>query len=112
MAGKTINMRMILKGAVAALALAGTMLATTGTADAQNYNHYNRHRHYHHNRDNSVLSLVFGNVAYGYNDGYWDNNHSWHRWSNDGEYRNYRQYGSNYHDWRHDRDGDHGWQRH
>ncbi len=53
------------------------------------------HRHHHHNR--GVLALTFGDVAFGYNDGYWDNNHSWHRWSNDGEYRNYRQHGSNYH---------------
>ncbi len=107
-------MRMILKGAVAALALAGTMLATTGTATADNYNYnYNHHyRHHHGYHDNTALSLVFGNVAYGYNDGYWDNNHSWHRWSNDSEYRNYRQHGSNYHDWHHDRDRDNGWQRH
>jgi hypothetical protein len=97
---------MYMKGAVAALALAGTMLLTTGAAEAQYYHH----RHHHHNP--GLLGLVFGDVAYGYNDGYWDNGHQWHRWNNDADFHNYRDHGTNYHAWQHDRDGDLGWQRH
>jgi len=59
-----------------------------------------------------VVQIDFGTIAFGYRDGYWDNGHQWHRWHNDGEYRNYRDHqGSNYHDWNHDRDHDMGWQR-
>lgn len=95
-------MKMYLKTAVAALALCGTALVASGAADAQRV----YHRTYHHNQ--TVLSVLFGNVAFGYQDGYWDNSHRWHRWSNDGEYRNYRDHGANYRGWNHDRDGEHG----
>lgn len=98
-------MRMYLKSAVAALTLAGTMLVTSGAAEAQ---YYSRYHHHHHNR--GALALTFGDVAFGYNDGYWDNGHTWHRWNNDRDYHNYRDHGGNYHAWRHDRDGDNGWQ--
>jgi uncharacterized protein YraI len=101
-------MRMFLKGAAIALALAGTALLTAGTADAQgSYNNGYRHN------DSPVISIGFGNVAFGFNDGYWDNNHRWHHWRNQRDHRNYRdQNRNNYHDWRHDRDSDNGWQRH
>ncbi|MEJ1968640.1 MAG: hypothetical protein WDN03_08440 [Rhizomicrobium sp.] len=58
------------------------------------------------------VSVEFGNVAYGYNDGYWDNGHTWHHWNNDAESQRYRlQSPANYHDWHHDRDSNQGWLR-
>ena len=100
-------MRMLLKGAAIALALAGTSLAATGSASADDYGRY--HRHHHHN----AITIGFGDVAFGYRDGYWDNGHRWHGWDHDGDYRSYRDHrGSNYHDWNHDRDDDNGWSRH
>jgi hypothetical protein len=101
-------MHMFLKGAAIALALAGTALLAAGTADAQgSYNDGYRHN------DSPIISIGFGNVAFGFNDGYWDNNHRWHHWRNQRDHRNYRdQNRNNYHEWRHDRDSDNGWQRH
>ena len=101
-------MRMFLKGAAIVLALAGTALLTAGTADAQgSYNNGYRHN------DIPIISIGFGDVAYGYRDGYWDGGHRWHHWRHNRDYRTYRyQHGSNYHDWNHDRDSDNGWQRH
>lgn len=58
------------------------------------------------------ISLDFGNVAFGDNDGYWDNDHQWHSWASDNDSRRYRDYqGNHYHDWKHDRDADMGWTR-
>ena len=58
------------------------------------------------------LSVAFGDVAFGYRDGYWDNGHRWHRWNSNRDYQSYRNHhGNNYHDWNHDRDNDNGWQR-
>ncbi len=72
---------------------------------------YNR-RYHRHGRSNNVLSISFGDIAFGYSDGYWDNGHRWHAWRNDAEARSYRdRHGSNFHDWHHDRDRDMGWQR-
>ena len=52
----------------------------------------------------------FGNVAYGYQDGYWDHNHHWNQWQNQQEMDSYRKAQNNqYHDWKHDRDSDQGW---
>jgi len=68
---------------------------------------------YHTRGDLGVVSLNFSNIAFGYRDGYWDNGHRWHGWSNDREYQAYRsRQDVNFHDWNHDRDGDQGWQRH
>jgi hypothetical protein len=54
----------------------------------------------------------FGNVAFGYNDGYWDNGRVWHHWNNGEESRRYRLHSpANYHDWHHDRDSNQGWLR-
>jgi hypothetical protein len=98
-------MRMFLKGAAIALALAGTALATTGTSNAAGI-FFGTNSH----RSGPVISIGFGDVAYGYRDGYWDRGHRWHRWSNDRDYRNYRgQHRSNYYDWNHDRDSNNGW---
>ena len=97
-------MRSFLKGTAIALAMAGAVLVT-GTANADNYSHGR-------DRGAAVLSIGFGDVAFGYRDGYWDNGHHWHHWRHTRDYRSYRgQNGSNYHDWKHDRDSDNGWQR-
>ncbi len=96
-------MRIMLKSAVFAAALTGVAFTTVGVASAQD------------NRDHaaSLISVDFGNVAYGYRDGYWDNGHQWHNWRNDSESQSYRsQHADGYHDWNHDRDADKGWSRH
>jgi len=94
--------------AVAAVAM------SAGAANADYY-HRNHHRHYGHhygqNNPGAAVSILFGNIAFGYRDGYWDNGHQWHRWSQDRDYQDYRSHGSSYHDWNHDRDRDNGWQR-
>jgi hypothetical protein len=102
-------MRMFLKGAVIALALAGTALLTAGTASAAGiYIGSGTNSH----RSGTAISISFGDIAYGYRDGYWDNGHRWHKWRHNRDYRSYRgQHGNNYHDWNHDRDSDSGWQR-
>jgi hypothetical protein len=51
-----------------------------------------------------------GNVAIGYNDGYWDRSHQWHNWQRQEDMTAYRSAkNAEYHDWRHDRDKDMGW---
>ncbi len=86
-------MRKILTGAIIALGLAGASFATTGTASAAGVG----------------ISLDFGNVAFGYQDGYWDRGHRWHHWRQ-GEMARYQAVNANhYYAWRHDRDPDHGW---
>jgi len=85
----------------------------------------NHYRSYRHDRNGSDgwqrmndaaidgslgLSVNVGDVAFGYQDGYWDRGHQWHAWRNDREMREYRNApGNQYSDWRHDRDGDQGW---
>jgi hypothetical protein len=57
-----------------------------------------------------LMTVGFGDVAFGYRDGYWDRNHTWHAWRTSADYKSYRDmHGSNYHDWNHDRDSDNGW---
>jgi|SRR5690242_20708026 hypothetical protein len=51
-----------------------------------------------------------GDVAFAYRDGWWDQNHRWHPWRNQNEWRWYRaHYARNYYDWNHSRDRDQGW---
>lgn len=89
------------------LMLAATAVALScGAASAA---HYDRHDH---GRSNTVLTVGFGDIAFGYNDGYWDNSHRWHRWNSTRDFHNYRDHGNNYHRWNHNRDHDNGWQRH
>src|SRR5476651_1307294 len=61
--------QMLLKSTLVALALAGTALVTTNTANAQNYN-----------RNSPAVTIGFGNVGIGYRNGYMGNDHNWHRW--------------------------------
>ena len=86
----------LMKGAIVAIGLAGVTLATAETAEAARVG----------------VSLDIGNVAFGYQDGYWDQGHHWHAWRNRREANYYRHAsGAEYHAWRHDRDADHGWRR-
>jgi len=101
-------MRMLLKGAAIALALAGTMLAAPGTANAAGITINTSDRGRDH--ANSGISFSFGDVAYGYRDGYWDRDHRWHNWRNRREHRDYRnQFGDNYRNGYHHRYRDQGW---
>ena len=104
---REFDMTILLKAAAVALAVAGAAL-TSGcvTRDHDRYG-YSGHRH---GTDNAQVSVEFGGIEYAYSDGYWDNRHQWHQWSNDNDrdsYRNYR--GNHYSDWKHDRDGNDGW---
>ena len=61
-------------------------------------------------RDSLGVSVGFADIGFGYSDGYWDNEHRWHQWRNNGERASYRNYqGNHYNDWNHDRDADEGW---
>lgn len=58
----------------------------------------------------SSVTFDFGNVAFGYSDGYWDRNQRWHAWRNQAESRAYRaKYSSHYYGHRHDRGQRKGW---
>ena len=53
------------------------------------------------------FSFRVGDVALGYNDGYYDRSHSWHSWRDARERNWYRaRYAHNYRRMRHDRDHD------
>jgi uncharacterized protein YraI len=84
--------------------LAATAVALScGAASAA---HYDRHG----NRDsNAILTIGFGDVAFGYRDGYWDNGHRWHRWNNSRDRDNYRSHGDHYNYRNHDRYEHDGW---
>jgi hypothetical protein len=82
-------------GAMLALGLAGATIAVSAPATAR-----------------VGVSLDVGNVAFGYQDGYWDQGHRWHHWRNRRDARMYRNaHGSQYNNYRHDRDPDQGWRR-
>jgi hypothetical protein len=98
---KEWNMYKTLNGVIIVLGLAGASLAIASPACAQGIGI-------------SVagvgVGVGFGNVAYGYQDGYWDRGHRWNNWQNDEEMRTYRSASNNhYNDWKHDRDSDLGW---
>ncbi len=87
-------MHKLLTGAIIVAGLAGATIAVPSTASAAGVG----------------ISFNLGNVAFGYQDGYWDRSHHWHKWRNRNEARNYRAAPSNqYHDWKHDRNSDRGW---
>jgi len=69
-----------------------------------------RYGRYHH--ESAAVSVDFGDVAFGYQDGYWDNGRVWHQWSDDRHRQSYRNHqASRYNDWKHDRDGGDGWRQ-
>ena len=75
-------MHKTLKIALAAALLAGSV----GTADAA-----------------VGIGFNLGNVSVGFSDGYWDNNHHWHRWAHRADLEHYRAaHADSYHEWRHD----------
>jgi hypothetical protein len=103
-------MRMVLKGAAIALALVGTTFATAVPSNAQSFgiSSYDRGR----DHATPTISFDFGNVAFGYRDGYWDNSHRWHKWRNSRDHRDYRhRYGDNYRNGYHHRYRGKGWRR-
>jgi hypothetical protein len=74
--------------------------------------HYRAETWHAQQNDGALLSIGFGDIAFGYSDGYWDNGHQWHRWQNSNERRNYRRHhGSNFHNTSHSRQHNDGWQR-
>jgi len=79
---------------------------SVGTASAATLNFANDNNHRH---GGTSLSVDFGSVAFGYNDGYWDTGHHWHTWRNNAERTNYQSHGSNFHGYNHDRDRNGGW---
>jgi hypothetical protein len=82
-----------------------------GDYQAYRNEHRDTYRDYNHDRDASNVTIGFGNVAFGYRDGYWDNGHRWHHWRHRNDYRGYRdENGSNFHDMNHDRENNDGWQ--
>jgi hypothetical protein len=94
-----------LNGAIVALALAGASLAIASPASAQDIG-----VGVHVGGVGVGVGIGVGDVAYGYQDGYWDSGHRWHKWRNHEEMRNYRKAPNNhYNDWKHDRDPDQGW---
>jgi len=110
-ARKESYMRMFLKGAAIALALAGTMLVAAGTANAAGITFTTNDRGRDHG--STGISISFGDVAYGYQDGYWDNGHRWHNWRNRHDRDNYRgQHGDNYRNGNHGRYSGQGWRGH
>ncbi len=58
----------------------------------------------------TTVTFDAGNVAFAYNDGWWDHDHHWHKWTNAKELSAYRRdHAADYHAWKHDRDKDLGW---
>jgi hypothetical protein len=54
------------------------------------------------------ISLDFGDVAIGYQDGYYDSHHRWHHWAHPDDYKAYgHAHPEHYHDYGHDRDEHH-----
>ena len=98
-------MHKTLKGMIVVLGLAAAPLAMASTASAQDVGVGVR-------VGGVVIGVgpAYGNVAYGYRDGYWDRGHHWNAWRDQDEMDRYRKVEHNqYHDWRHDRDHDQGW---
>jgi len=94
-------MHTLLKTATIAIGLAGATLAGVCTANA---------RDYERNDPNVGVAVSFGNIAFGYRDGYWDHDRQWHRWQDRREARRFRDsHRSAYHHWDHGRDRNQGW---
>ena len=36
------------------------------------------------------VAVDFGNIAFGYNDGYWDRDHHWHRWRHNSDWQRFQ----------------------
>jgi hypothetical protein len=105
-------MRTFFKNSAIVLALTGVAFATAPPAGAAGITIDVGSGRGDRHGNGAAISLSFGDIAFGYRDGYWDNSHRWHRWNNDRDYRNYRTNHTGYYrDWNHDRDGGDGWAR-
>jgi hypothetical protein len=57
-----------------------------------------------------AVTFNSGDVAFGYNDGYWDRSHAWHAWPSEQTRTTYQTSNhDHYFDRRHDVDKDSGW---
>jgi hypothetical protein len=57
-----------------------------------------------------AVSIGGGGIAFGYNDGYWDRAHQWHRWRNHRELESWRAANAeHYYAYRHTHDHGGGW---
>ena len=109
---KDSQMNRFSKSAVIALAVVGMTVATVAQADTSNTTNSAAHT-VSLGREMAAVSISFdfGNIVAGYSDGYWDNNHRWHRWSNARQHQEYRNRNANsYHGMRHTRAPNNGWQ--
>jgi len=89
-------MNRTLSAAILAIGLAGATLATAGGAATA--------------AGGASVTFNLGDIAFGYNDGYWDHGHKWHQWQNKDDMQSYRTAQNNqYHDWKHTRDSNQGW---
>ena len=88
-------MRIALTASAIALAMAG-MIGTTSSASAATAYSFSINR---------------GDIAFAYNDGYWDRTHNWHDWT-PADARYYRgHYKTHYYAQRHDKVRDGGWHK-
>ncbi|HEY5336567.1 MAG TPA: hypothetical protein VIJ85_00055 [Rhizomicrobium sp.] len=86
------------------LAATAVVALSAGTASAQDR---------HDNMRGDTVAVDFNNVAFGYQDGYWDTGHQWHHWAHNDDARLYRNHsGSHFHNWAHTRDSNNGWEGH
>src|ERR1700686_24479 len=59
---------------------------------------------------NSTTGGREGGIAFGYNDGYWDQNHHWHKWRDKQQASEFQKANhDHYYDRKHDADRDKGW---
>jgi len=85
-----------IKSAFLALALAGASLALAAPAKAD-----------------SLTIAVNPPIAFGFNDGYWDQSHHWHAWRDHAEAERWRaEHRDHFYAYNHDRDHDQGWRDH
>ena len=57
-----------------------------------------------------VVQFDPSTVRYGYNDGYWDHSHAWHKWEQPAHVETYKTYkGAQYYNYEHTRDPNAGW---
>jgi hypothetical protein len=62
---------------------------------------------------NVTVGIGEGGAVFGYNDGYWDRDHRWHKWRDEREATEWRRdHHEHYYDWKHNRDRDEGWRDH
>ena len=81
-------MKLLLKSALIAIAVAGAPAIMSAPASAA-----------------FDFSISLGNAAFGFSDGYWDRDHRWHAWRNRDESRYFRtHYPEHYYSYRHDHD--------